>query len=211
MLRNCPVLPQRRSGWSRPVGFERADKRAMTRNPQLSAATLVAELAYLIDLPVEERGPDEVARYDEVRWALADIDPGGRMSAYEAAVAAIDPDHVLGPYPDSGIELSIELYAYEEWRLGRVYNSTGPEADLARRLLCVAEILFYTWEPEETFTCMEVTNLLRFRRIGPEDFPGFSLEVFHRTSGVDVTAREAAVAAYAAAARALMQESLSDD
>lgn len=182
----------------------------MTRNPQLSAAALVTELAYLIDLPVEQRGPDEVARYGEVRWSLADTDPVGRMSAYAVAVAAIDPDHVLGPYPNFATELTIELYAYEEWRLGRVYNSPQPEADVARRLLCVAEMLLYTWEPEEAFTCLEVANLLRSRRIGPEDFPGFSLDEFHRTSGVDLTARNATAAAYAAAARALMQESLID-
>ena len=205
--RTLKKLSVEESWFCRYLARKRADKEVMTPATELSAPALATELAYLLDLPVEQRGPAQGARYDEVRWALADIDPADRMTAYAAAVAAVDPAHVLGPYPDfAATELTIELYAFEEWRLERVYSSEQPESNRAATLLCVTEMLFHTWEPEETFKRAEVIGLLRFRRIGSEDFPGFSLDDFHRTSGVDLAARQALVTSYAAAARALIDE-----
>lgn len=79
-----------------------------------------SELATLINLPAGERNRTAAERLDQVRWALTDIDPAGRMAAYAAAVAAIDTDHLAGPHPDPARPLTPEAYAFETWRVCRI-------------------------------------------------------------------------------------------
>lgn len=189
-----------------PTTREGADTRAMTASHP-SAAALATELAYLIDLPVEQRGDAEGARYDEVRWALADIDPADRMDAYAAAVAAIDPNHHLGPYPDpTATPLTHELYAFETWRVARFYSGEGPHSDLANRLLQVTDPIFHTYTPEQIFEYGHIRTLLVFREITADDFPDFSLRDFMRRRGTDLEAFDAVAGAFAKAAATLTDD-----
>ncbi len=176
-----------------------------------SAAALATELAYLINLPVEQRGPAEGARYDEVRWALGDIDPADRMDVYAAAVAAIDPHHHLGPYPDPAkTPLTHELYAFETWRVARFHSDEGPGSDLANTLLMVTDPIFHTYTPEEIFEYSHVRTMLAFREITADDFPNFSLRDFLHKRGDDLTAFDSTAKAYASAAATLQSNSSTD-
>ncbi len=176
-----------------------------------SAAALATELAYLTNLPVEQRGPAEGARYNEVRWALGDIDPADRMDAYAAAVAAIDPEHHLGPYPDpAATPLTHELYAFETWRVAHFYSDEEPRSDLAHRLLMVTNPIFHTYTPEQIFEYSHVRAMLTFREITADDFPNFSLRDFLRERGDDLKAFDSTVKAYANAGETLQNTSPTD-
>lgn len=165
--------------------------------PPPNAAALVTELASLINLPGEQRSARTLERLDQIRWAVGGIDPADRMTAYATAVAAIDPGHLLGPYPDPFAKLTRELYAFETWRLARFRScSPGPRADVAQRLLAAVDPIALGFLPDERFECAFVRTLLDFGNVTADQFPSFALRAFLRESGADLEAYDAAVEAH---------------
>lgn len=165
----------------------------------LGAAALATELADLVNLPGEQRGPAEGDRYDEVRWALADIDPSDRMAAYAAAVAAIDPNHLAGPYPDPETTvMTVELYAFEKRRLDSIYHTErANRSDVANRLLVVVEPIYHSLTANEMFAYSHVRTLLTAGHITTDNFPGFTLRGYLRETGTDLVAFDAQATSYA--------------